>query len=392
MRWRMRAADTAARQTGPTLKKVAIVVSSPLTAQAFLVNQIEALCGLYDVQVIANVESKAEMFFLPEAANVLPVRIERDPSPLRDLRALVHLTRVFRNHRFDLVHSTTPKAGLLAMTAASVARIPVRIHIFTGQVWVTRRGPSRWVLKNADRVTAALATDVLVDSISQRAFLLEQKVIRAKKSRVLASGSISGVDTSRFRPDSEARAAVRKELGIDASDVLFLFVGRLKRDKGVLLAVEAFRQLPGIGQSTHMVFVGPDEEGLADQYAADPIPGVSFVAPTTHAERYMAAADVLCLPSRREGFGITVIEAASVGVPAIASRIYGITDAVIDGETGLLHTVDDVGDIVRCMTQLRDDPELRNRLGAAARERAVADFSRDRLTAALLEAYRVIAR
>lgn len=369
------------------MKRVAIVVSSPLTVRAFLVNQIEAMCALYDVWIIANVGSPEEMSFLPAAAHVLPVRIERKPSPLRDLRALSHLTTAFRIHRFDLVHSTTPKAGLLAMTAASVARVPVRIHTFTGQVWTTMQGRSRWVLKNADRLTAALATDVLVDSISQRAFLLEQKVIRAKKSRVLASGSISGVDTSRFRPDPEARAAVRKTLGIAASDVLFLFVGRLNRDKGVPLAVEAFRQLPGIGQSAHLLFVGPDEEGLADRHAANPVPGVGFVGPTTQPERYMAAADVLCLPSRREGFGITVIEAASVAVPAVASNIYGVVDAVVDGLTGLLHEPDDKEGITRCMAQMLTDPLLRKGMGAAARKRVVADFSQERVTAALLEAY-----
>ena len=371
------------------MRRIAIVVSSPLTVRAFLVDQIKALSDLYEVWIVANVASPAELSFLPDTVKILPVRIQRKVSPLRDAKALLDLTRSFRRRRFDLVHSMTPKAGFLAMIAASVTRVPVRIHTFTGQVWVTRQGPVRWVLKVADRVVASLATLVLVDSLSQREFLMREGIVRSGKSRVLADGSICGVDTERFRPDPARRAATRGDLGIGEGDVVFLFLGRLKRDKGVLVLLEAFHRLTEHGGSPcRLVFVGGDEEGLADQLASPAASHVTFLGESSKPESYLAAADVLCLPSRREGFGLVVIEAASAGVPAIASRIYGITDAVIDGETGLLHTPDDVGEIVRCMAHLRDDPELRLRLGAAARKRAIEDFSQERVTVALLDTYK----
>jgi glycosyltransferase involved in cell wall biosynthesis len=245
------------------------------------------------------------------------------------------------------------------------------------------------MLKAADHVIAQLATVVLVDSPSQRAFLIREGVVEPRKARVLADGSLAGVDTKRFRPDLAARAEVRAKLGIEDSDVLFIFVGRLNRDKGVTELVEAFCRLElSDGPPAWLVFVGADEDGEASRAARAATPSPIFVGESTEPERYLAAADVLCLPSRREGFGLVVIEAASSGVPAIASRIYGITDAVVDGETGCLHEPEDVGDIVRCMQSLRLDPARRKKLGEAARKRVVATFSRARLTAALMNTYR----
>jgi glycosyltransferase involved in cell wall biosynthesis len=380
---------TGTKGKGESLpKRVAVVVTVPFTIRHFLDAQIKALCEHYDVFVIADVSSPNELSFLPEDANVIPVRIERKPSPLRDVKALSRLVRIFRSEQFDLVHSITPKAGLLAMTAAFISRVPHRIHTFQGEVWATRQGVSRWVLKLADRLTATLATDVLVVGHSERRFLIREGVIEAKKSRVLVNGSICGVDTKRFKPDPEARASVRRQLCIADDEIMFLFVGRLNRDKGIGVAIEAFRQLDHNGTRCHLVIVGPDEEGLSQLPEFTRVRGVRFVGESYEAERYMAAADVLCLPSRREGFAVVIIEAASVGIPAVASRIYGIEDTLVDGVTGLLHDVDNPDHAAQCMALVQVDDALRLRLGGAARSRAHRDFPRERLTEAVLGTYR----
>jgi glycosyltransferase involved in cell wall biosynthesis len=369
------------------VRRVAIVVSSPTTIRAFLRHQIDALSERYEVWVFANVRSAKELAFLPDDVNIVPIRIERKPSPFRDTCALVRLVGEFREHHFDLVHSTTPKAGFLAMIASFIARVPVRIHTFGGEVWVNRDGASRRALKATDKLTAALATEVLVVSPSERQFLLDEGVVTERKSRVLANGSISGVDTNRFRPDPVARRIVRRQLAIDDETVLFMFVGRLNRAKGVPLLVEAFRRLNTKGVAAALVFVGPDEEGLANESALFKIPGVRFVGESDVPEKYMAAADVLCLPSQREGFSIALIEAGAAGLPSVASDIYGITDALVDGVTGLLHVPDDVDDLLRCMSLLLLDPDLRKRLGAAGKERVRASFRAERVTDALLGRY-----
>ena len=372
------------------MQRIAVVVSSPTTARVFLRDQIRALSEKYEVTVFANIHDSQEFAGLWSGVRFQPVPIERAIAPMKDLAALWQMVRLLRQGRFDLVHSITPKAGLIAMVGGFFARVPRRIHTFTGQVWVTHRGLSRFVLKRVDRLIATAATKVLVDSPSQRNFLLAEGVVRMEKSTVLCDGSISGVDIRCFRPDPEARRAVRAELNIDETTPLILFVGRLKRDKGVLDLVLAYTALTGAAARSVLLIVGPDEERLRDnmeELAAERRSGLRFVPYTNQPERYMAAADVFCLPSYREGFGGVIIEAAACEVPTVGSRIYGISDAIVDGQTGLLHEPGDIDEIRKQLQILVMDEKLRTRLGRAARTRAAEVFPMERLTASLLALY-----
>jgi glycosyltransferase involved in cell wall biosynthesis len=246
------------------------------------------------------------------------------------------------------------------------------------------------MLKALDTWLAAMATHILVDSESQRAFLLREGVMSAGKSRVLGHGSISGVDIGRFRPNERVRAEIRIRQNTPASAVVFLYLGRLKRDKGVLDLARAFSQLARVHQDAHLIIVGPDEDNLEAQIrqvCGHCISRVRFNGYTDAPEFWLAACDVLCLPSYREGFPCTIIEAASAGLPALGSRIYGITDAIDEGVTGLLHSPGDVSELVSKMQILAEDEGLRRSLGCAARERAHRYFAKEAVTAAVLEFY-----
>lgn len=377
------------------MKKICIVVSSPITVKAFLADQIEALSRIYRVSLVLNVEKDDTLPRLSAAVDVIAAPIVRNISVLRDLQGLLFLVLLFKRRRFDAVHSITPKAGLLAALAGTVARIPVRIHTFTGQLWVTRSGLARRVFKTLDRVLARLATHVLVDSPSQRDFLVREGVVSGKKSKVLASGSISGVDTSRFRPDTEWRSRIRQRHGIPADGVVFLFVGRLRIEKGVLDLAQAFARIGKNCAKTWLLIVGPDEESLRpriESVCSVVVGRVCFVGYQEATEEYMAAADVLCLPSYREGFGSVIIEAAAAGIPAVASKIYGITDAIEPGATGLLHTPGDVDSLQSKMNKMIDDPQMREALGREARLRSHRLFAKDLVTSALVEFYDSVVR
>jgi glycosyltransferase involved in cell wall biosynthesis len=246
------------------------------------------------------------------------------------------------------------------------------------------------MLKTADKALARMATHVLVDSPSQRDFLVCGRVVSAKKSRVLANGSICGVDTFRFRPDSELRKRIRQREGIAEDSVVFLYVGRLKVDKGVLDLAKAFAQLGMDYGKAWLLIVGPDEEGLRsriERICPSVASRLRLIGFATAPQEYMAAADVLCLPSYREGFGSVIIEGASVGIPAVASNIYGITDAIESGVTGFLHSAGDVAGLQSKMKQMMDDPELRAKMGANALLRARRCFSKNLVTSALLDFY-----
>ena len=369
------------------MKRVCVVVATLFTARAFLMDQIRALSGSYEVSIAANDDEPG--LFESTRVRLIRLPIARNISPLSDLKALVSLYRLFRRERFDAVHSVTPKAGLLAMIASCTARVPVRVHMFTGQVWATRKGFTRALLKWMDRLLAACATHVLADSASQLAFLREQRVLPPGRGEVLANGSISGVDTTRFRPDPALRTLVHMELDIPAAATVFVFVGRLKRDKGVLDLAGAFARIAA-DTNAFLVLVGPDEEHLAGdvrQAAGASAGNLRLVGMTDAPERYMAAGDVFCLPSYREGFGAVIIEAAAAGLPAIGSRIYGITDAIEDGVTGLLVPPADVESLAAAMRLLADDRGRRNAFAHAARERASRYFSREVVTSATIAFY-----
>jgi glycosyltransferase involved in cell wall biosynthesis len=370
--------------------RLCFVVSSPMTAEAFLAGHVRALSDRFDVHLVVNSDPAAITHPDLARATIHRARIERAISPIKDLQGLAQLFSIMRRERFSAVHSVTPKAGLLTAIAAFLARVPLRFHTYTGQVWATRRGAGRTLLKALDAVIARLNTHLFVDSASQRAFLRDESVLAPSQGIVLGHGSVCGVDTERFRPDAAARTAVRSELRIPETALVYLFVGRLTRDKGVLELAAAFADVARDHKDSFLVLVGPDEDRLETsirEACADVETRVRFVAWSTAPERYMAAADVFCLPSHREGFGSTIIEAAAAGVPAVGSRIYGVTDAIDDGATGLLFDRGDVAGLAAAMRTLADDPGVRSAMGVAARSRAVRDFSKGSISAALVAFY-----
>jgi lipopolysaccharide/colanic/teichoic acid biosynthesis glycosyltransferase/glycosyltransferase involved in cell wall biosynthesis len=370
--------------------KACIVVASEMTVRAFLGPQLRAMQDRYDVTVAVNSRASGLLHEMGVTGTVVPMPIGRPISIVADAWALCSLVRLMRRQRFDLVHSMTPKAGLLAMGAAWLSRIPVRLHTFTGQVWATRKGFSRAILKMADRAIARCATYTLADSASQREFLIREQIVAPDRIAVLGSGSVSGVDATRFRPDGSRRRQVREQFQIPDAGVVLLFVGRLSRDKGVLDLAKAFAAVAAEFPVLHVLVVGPDEEGLRPAVArvcATYCKRLHFIDYTTAPEDVMAASDILCLPSYREGFGSVVIEAAAAGLPAVASRIYGLVDAVVDGQTGLLHEPGDVADLAACLRQVVGNAGLRCALGSAARDRALRDFQPSVLTSSLLDLY-----
>ena len=323
-------------------------------------------------------------------AQFIPLAIERKPAPWSDLLAFVQLVMLFRRERFDLVHSIMPKTGLLTMMAGWLARVPIRMHTFTGQVWTTKQGWKRAVLKLFDRLIVLFATHVLADSPSQRDFLVSEGVLPQGKGVVIGQGSICGVDAQRFYPSAKVRDLVRAELGIGREQTAILFLGRLNRDKGMLDLATAFADVAARNSDVVLVLVGSEEDvpfSRMQEICGAHRARLYRVGFTSEPERYMAAADIFCLPSYREGFGQVIIEAAASGVPTVASRIYGITDAVEDGKTGLLFSPGDIAGLTQALLKLAMNQDLRRQVGEAARERALMLFSSEKITKQTLALY-----
>ena len=370
--------------------KVCVVVAVPMTVNAFLVPHLIALSEQYQVTLIFN--GRADQ--LPQSICHIPVicvPIVRNISPRQDMIALFKLVRLFRKERFNVVHSVTPKAGFLAALAGFVARVPTRIHWFTGQVWATKRGFLRHLLKAIDRITVACTTHQLVDSHSQRMFLADQGVLGTGCGVVLASGSICGVDLAKFQPNAQARSHIRASLGIAETDSVALFVGRLQPEKGVLEVAQAFLQMADACPKLHLVLAGPDEAGIEAsiksmlQSVRNRLHSVGFV---NCPEQYMAACDFLLIPSHREGFGSVVIEAAACEIPSIGTNIYGLSDAIIDGKTGILIPRSDISALEVAMARLALYGDERRVMGEMARMRVLEEFQQCIIVNALLAFYK----
>ena len=362
--------------------KIYFVATVDFAINAFLLNHLKALSQHFDVAVVVNTDDPDFLFKQGINVKVTPLNISRNIHILSDIACLIRLVSIFIKYHPCAVHSITPKAGLLAMLAAFIARVPFRVHTFTGQVWVTSQGLKRLMLKSFDKLIASLASFNIVDSPSQQQFLIDEKVLCKESSVVFGLGSVSGVDLKRFKANKAAFNELRHTLGISECAFVFTYLGRLNKDKGVLDLAQAFSKIKDL--NAYLLIVGPDEGGFVDEIKkinAHKLDQIRFIGFTKVPEQYLAASNALCLPSYREGFGSVIIEAAAMGVPAIASNIYGISDAVVNNATGLLHMPADVSSILDCLNAFLNNPKLVKNYGGAAKLRAVKDFDANLITA-----------
>jgi glycosyltransferase involved in cell wall biosynthesis len=312
------------------------------------------------------------------------IDIRRNIDLKNDLIALIKLFIYFKKNRFDLVHSTTPKAGLLTALAGYAANIPVVLHSFTGQQWINKRGMIYHVSRLSDRVIGFLNTRCYADSESQRSFLLSEGLIRKNKIMVIGKGSLAGVNMSKFNPSrfsTEKKRKIRSELSISNETIIIIFIGRITKDKGVLDLLQVFSRLQSNQEKKlALLIVGP-KENSGDKEADNEIAsylektGIHYVGYTETPEDYLAVSDIHCLPSYREGFGTVVIEAAAMGVPTVGTKINGLVDAVENGVTGILVPINNYDALYYSLVDLIKNPVKRKRMGKRAKIRVKSNFN-----------------
>lgn len=373
---------------------ICFVVTTPFAVNAFLINHLNTLSNSHQVTLYVNLSLYPLSSELDcSKVKVINVDLERKLSVKKDIYAIFRLINLFRASKFDVVHSITPKAGLLAMLSGFLCRVPRRFHTFTGQIWVNYYGFKRIFYKKIDWLIVCFATHVFADSNSQMQFLINQSICKKSNISLLGPGSISGVDLSKFYFNITVRNDIRSKYGIKSTDCIFLFVGRLTKDKGVLDLLKAYDLLTnkiGRGAPIGLWFVGPDEEGL--ELLAKQLPegkglNIRWLDSTLSPQDFMTAADVLVLPSYREGFGSVLIEAAACGLPTIAYRIDGVVDAVEDGRSGLLCETGNIAALSKCMHSLLIDNDYRIQLGNYGYKQVQEQFSSNAITQAWMNFY-----
>ena len=375
--------------------RLVFAVNSPI-ALAYLQGQPQYFRDKgFDVTVLCPPRRKQEWEVAwPQGVSNIEIPMEREISPLRDLLSIWHLWRAMRVLYPAVTNVGTPKAGLLAGFAAWLSRVPCRFYTLHGLRFETATGLKRRLLIYAERLACRFAHRVLCVSSSVRAKAISAGLASQERMVLLGSGSCNGVDVQRFAmtPRVMMRATqIRRELGIPLGAPLLLFVGRLTCDKGVPELLKAFSQLADRFPELRLLLVGCFESG-------DPLPvetrkfletnaHVILAGPVQDTVPYYATADVLVLPSHREGLPTVVLEAHAVGVPVVGASATGIVDVVADGETGLLFPVGDVPALADAVARLLTDPRLADKLRRAGQEQVQTKFRQERIWEALHREY-----
>lgn len=372
--------------------KLMIVSTVPDTFKSVLKDQPQFLAQHFDVSILCGPPETPETAYDPVAVTPYVVKIKRAPDPFADLRSIIQVARVMRKARPDIVHSFSPKGGLVGMLAARIAGVPVRIHTFTGLIFPTATGLKRKMLEWVDRIISWGATHVVPEGEGVRRDLEESRITR-KPMPLIGNGNIAGVNLEHFDPDDaalpERAAAQLAEWEIPDGDFVFGFIGRLSHDKGINELVHAFLALDQ--PNAWLVCLGyldprdPVSEETRAAMADNPrilVPGfVHDIRPG------LAIFDALVLPSYREGFPNVLLQAGAMQVPVIATDVNGSNEIVVDGETGWLVPSRDTPALKGAMESAAADKAGLKAMGKRARDRIAARYGQDRYRAALLEYY-----
>ena len=312
------------------MPKIVRVTTVPTSLVAFCSGLASELSREgYEVVAVSSPGQELEQFARQEGVRAVAVSMERHISLLRDLRSLWRMMSVLRRERPAMVHSMTPKAGLIAMMAAWLCRVPVRVHTFTGLVWPTAHGLKRRLLMITDWLTCACATHIVPEGEGVKADLLNHHITR-KPLEVLGHGNVRGIDL-----DYYYHATFEEK---DSDLFTFVFVGRIVRDKGMHELAEAMRWLAG---RCRLILVGDLEQELdlideADKAFFETCPHIDMVGAQADVRPFYARAHALVFPSYREGFPNVVLEAGAMGLPCIVTNINGSREIIIDGKNGVV--------------------------------------------------------
>ena len=347
----------------------------------------------YEVVAVSSPDRRLDEVAEREGVRTVAVPMERHISPLKDLKSLWRLIRVFRKERPTMVHSMTPKAGLLSMMAAWLTRVPVRVHTFTGLVFPTATGLTQKILILTDRITCACATHVIPEGEGVKNDLTNYRITK-KPLKVLGHGNVRGIDLEHYNPELpevKAEAAKIRKDGV----FTFVFVGRLVGDKGINELVGAFERLHKEYPATRLLLVGPEESNL-DPLKPETLakikenPSIEAVGSQPDVRPWFVAADVLVFPSYREGFPNVVIEAGAMGLPSIVTDINGSREIIIEGRNGTIIPARDEDALYQAMKQMVDNPDQLKSMASEARPLIASRYEQSYVRRCLKEYYKEI--
>ena len=377
------------------MKKLFRISTVPMSLNLLLKGQLRYLNQFYDVTAISGAGKDMDEVQNREQVKTQVIEMAREISPFQDLMALYRLYCYFKKEKPDIIHSITPKAGLLSMLAGKFAGVPIRMHTFTGLIFPSKKGIFKTVLIGMDRLLAGCATHIYPEGEGVKEDLIKYRITQ-KPLKMIANGNVNGIDTAYFNRNeisTNILENLKADLGIEENDFVFIFVGRLVRDKGINELIAAFSNI-NLNLNLKLLLVGPLEAEL------DPLlpqtlqeiatnPNIISVGFQKDVRPYFLLSDALVFPSYREGFPNVVLQSLALQVPAIVTDINGSNEIITHGKNGLIVPPKNASELQKAMERLLTDRALRESLRAYSQQ-SILRFEQKLVWEALLAEYQMI--
>lgn len=376
-------------------KKLIRITTVPISLKLLLKDQLKYMNQYFDVIAVASPGKELQEVEKSQGVKVKVIEMSRQITPLKDIISLYEMIVFMRREKPEIVHTHTPKAGLIGMLGAWITRVPHRLHTVAGLPVMESSGMKRKILMFVEWLTYKCATHVYPNSIGLREFILTNNLTNADKLKVLGNGSSNGIDTTYFSKTEEVMeegSKIKDDYKLSDEDFIFIFIGRIVKDKGINELLSAFDTLSKVEQKIKLLLVGTFEDHLdpiseASRTVLKSNENIIEVGFQNDVRPFLAISDCLVFPSYREGFPNVVMQAGSMGLPSIVSDINGCNEIVEEGVNGLIIPVKDREALYDSMRKIYQDRELRDTLAKNARKQIVERYDQQFVWQALKDEY-----
>ncbi len=378
-------------------KKLIRITTVPMALRYLLPGQMHFMAGNgFDVLMISAAGKELADVIENEHCRHMIVPMTRKITPIRDLVCLFRLIKIFRKERPDIVHTHTPKAGLLGMLAAKICGVKTRIHTVAGLPLMAETGFKYRLLIFIEKLTYAAASNVWPNSRSLFQFIKEKKLCKPGKLHIIAKGSTNGININRFNEsalDENTVREIKQQVNFSGDNTYLLCIGRLVKDKGIVELVHVFKQLQSNNNSLRLILVGEYEPGL------DPLPeeilheiktnpAIIHINWSNRVEYFMHIADLFVFPSHREGFPNVLLQAGAMGLPVICSHITGNVDIISNNETGLIFEKGNEQQMLKLLQYALAHPQHMQTMAGQLQQLINKDYRQENIWQNMLQAYK----
>jgi glycosyltransferase involved in cell wall biosynthesis len=378
------------------MKKIIRITTSAGSLRTLLKGQLRFMNKYFDIVGIGTGEKTLEQVRENEGVRTINLNMTRTISPLKDLVAVYSLYKILKVEKPFIVHTHTPKAGIVGMLAAKLAGVKHRLHTVAGMPLLEATGFKRKILDLVEKFTYQFSTLVLPNSFAMQEIIIKEKYTTQNKLKVIGNGSSNGIDTNYFNPElvsKEEKYEFKKSLGINEKDIVFISIGRIVADKGINELVKAYTKLIKTKPNCKLLIIGPCEahlDPLKDETndLIESTESILLLGRQSNVRLYLAISDVLTFPSYREGFPNVVLEACAMNLPCIVTNINGCNEIIDNYENGIIIPVKDDEAIKEAMIYMIDNPTERKQMSLNSREKIVKNYQRQYIWDEILKQYK----